>query len=61
MSNRELVINLVTKLPEDTPLHAIARQIRLTAGIKDDSSEAGATEGISAEEARQLLKEWAAR
>jgi hypothetical protein len=31
MSDRELVIDLVSKLPEDTPLAEIAREIELLA------------------------------
>ena len=34
MSNREIVIDLLSKLPEDTSLEEIAREIELLAGIK---------------------------
>ena len=58
MSNRELVINLVNKLPADTPLKDIVREIEFVAGIKQGVAEAKRREGISVEEARQLVKEW---
>ncbi len=34
MSNREIVIDLVGKLPADTPFEEIAREIELLAGIQ---------------------------
>jgi len=34
MSNREIVIDLLSKLPEDISLEDIAREIQLLAGIK---------------------------
>ena len=61
MSNRQLVIELVSKLPEDTPLEDIAREIELLAGIKVAREQAHRREGIPAEEARKLIDEWVAR
>jgi hypothetical protein len=34
MSNREIVIELLGKLPADTPFEEIAREIELLAGIQ---------------------------
>jgi hypothetical protein len=61
MSNRELVIDLVTRLPEDTPLEEIARQIDLLAGIKTARDQARRAEGIPAEDARKLVDTWASQ
>ncbi len=61
MSDREMVIELVRNLPEDTPLEQIARQIELVAGIKTAREQARRGEGIPAEEARRLVKTWASR
>jgi hypothetical protein len=58
MSNRELVIDLVKKLPEDTPLEEIVRQIEFVAGVNEALDQAKRGEGIPAEEARRLIKEW---
>ncbi len=55
MSNRELVIELVRKLPEDIPLEEIARRIELLAGIKTAREQARRGEGISAEATRNLV------
>jgi hypothetical protein len=61
MSNRELVIELVSKLPEDTPLDEIARQIELLGGIRTARAQARQSEGIPAEEARKLVDTWASQ
>jgi hypothetical protein len=58
MSNRELVIDLVNKLPANTPLEDIVREIEFVAGIKQGVSEAKRRKGISAEEARKLVPAW---
>jgi hypothetical protein len=60
MSDRETVIELVSKLPEDTPLEEIARQIALLAGIKIARQQARNGEGIPAEAARKLVEQWTA-
>jgi hypothetical protein len=61
MSNREIVIDLVTSLPEDTPLGDIAREIELIAGIQTAREQARRGEGIPAEEARKLIDSWASQ
>ena len=61
MSNREIVIDLVGKLPEDTPLEEIARQIELLAGLRTAREQARRGEGVPAEDARKLVDAWASR
>jgi hypothetical protein len=58
MSNRELVIDLINKLPEDTPLADIAREIEFVAGVNEAIAESDRGDGVLAEEARLLIKEW---
>ena len=58
MSNRELVIDLVGRLPHDTPLDEIARRIELLAGIQAAREQARRNEGTPAEDARQLVGAW---
>lgn len=58
MSNREMVIELVGRLPQDTPLDEIARQIELLAGIHAAREQARRNEGTPAEDARQLVDAW---
>ena len=61
MSSRETVIALVNKLPEDTPLVEIAREIELLAGIKNGREQARRGEGIPAEDARKLVDTWVSK
>jgi predicted transcriptional regulator len=59
MSNRELVIDLINKLPEDTPLTEIAREIEFVAGIREALAQADRGEGTPAEEVKRLVDAWA--
>ena len=61
MSSRELVINLVNKLPENASLSDIARKVELLAGIEKARWQARRGEGIPAEDARKLVDAWAAK
>ena len=61
MSDREMVLELVAGLPEDTPLREIAREIDLLAGIKTARDEALRGEGIPADDARKLVDTWASQ
>ena len=56
-----MVIELVTRLPEDTPLAEIAREIELLAGIQTAREQARRSEGIPAQDARQLVDEWVSK
>ena len=61
MSNREKAIELLSKLPENTPLAEIAREIELLAGINKAREQAHRREGIAAESARELVDSWVSR
>ncbi len=61
MSSREIVIELVNKLPEELPLGEIAREIELLAGIQTARKQARRSEGIPAEAARKLVDSWASK
>jgi hypothetical protein len=54
MSNRELVIDLFNKLPEDMPAEEIVRKLRIALGLPESL---GAAEGLSMEEVHQFLRE----
>lgn len=60
MSNREIVIGLLSRLPENTSLEEIAREIELLAGIRAGREQASRREGVLAEDARKLVAAWAA-
>jgi hypothetical protein len=59
VSNKELVIGLLDRLPADTPLQDIAREIEFLAGIRTAREQARRREGIAAEDARSLVEAWA--
>jgi hypothetical protein len=61
MSSRELVIDLVNKLPADVSLADIAREVELLAGIEKARWQARRGEGIPAEDARKLVDTWATK
>jgi hypothetical protein len=61
MSNRELVIDLINKLPEDTSLENIVREIEFVAGVKEAIAQSDRGEVVSVEEARRLLKVWTSK
>jgi len=61
MSSREIVIDLVNKLPEDASLAEIAREIELLAGIENARWQARRGEGIPAEAGWKLVDAWASK
>ena len=61
MSNRDIVIDLVKKLPEGAPLQDIAREIELITGIRAAREEAAQGKGVSPDQAKQLVDSWASR
>lgn len=54
-----MVIKLVAKLPEDSSLAEIAREVELLAGIQKAREQARRGDGVSAEEARKLVATFA--
>lgn len=58
MSNRELVIDLVNKLPADTPLAEIIEKLEFIAGVRVGREQAKRRQGVSIDEARRLIREW---
>jgi hypothetical protein len=61
VSNRETVIEFVSKLPEKMSLAEIAREVELLAGIQNAREQARRREGIPAEDARKLVDAWTSK
>jgi hypothetical protein len=61
MSNRELVIDLVSKLPEDASMEDILEEIRFVAGVKEAIAESDREEVVSIEEARRQIRLWTSK
>jgi hypothetical protein len=58
MSNREIAIDLIQKLPENASLHDIAREIECVAGVREGFEKLERGEGVLAEKVREMLPSW---
>ena len=61
MSNRQIVIDLVQKLPDNTSLHEIAREVEFVAGVREGFEQLERGEGATAEEVRAMIPSWTAK
>ena len=61
MSNRQIVEDLLERIPEDASLHDIAREIEFIAGVRQGLSELDRGEGIPIEEVERELPTWIIR
>ena len=58
MTNREIAIDLIQKLPEDTSLLDIAREIVFVASVRDGFEQIERGEGVPAEKVRERIPSW---
>jgi predicted transcriptional regulator len=58
MTNREIVIDLIQKLPETASLHEIAREIEFIAGVREGFEQLERGEGVAAEKVREMVPSW---
>jgi predicted transcriptional regulator len=58
MSNKELVADLVQRLPDDASLLDIAREIEFVAGVREGFAQLDRGEGIPLEEVEKQLPSW---
>ncbi len=58
MSNRQIAIDLLEKLPEDMSLTDMAREIEFVAGIREGFDQLERGEGIPIENVRELVSSW---
>ena len=58
MSNRQIAIDLLEKLPEDMSLTDMAREIEFVAGIREGFDQLERGEGILIENVRELMSSW---
>ena len=59
MSDKEMIIDVVSQFSHDASIEEISREIEFLAGIKVAQEQAHRGEGISIEEARERIKVWA--
>ena len=58
MSSKEIVKELLEKLPEEASLADIAQEIEFIAGIREGKAELDRGEGLSAGQLRERLRSW---
>jgi predicted transcriptional regulator len=61
MTNRKIAIDLIQKLPEDTSLLDIAREIEFVAGVREGFEQIERGEGVPAEKVRERILSWVVR
>ncbi len=58
MSSKEIVQDLLQRLPENASLHDIAREIEFVAGVREGLLELNRGERISIEDVQNELPSW---
>ena len=58
MSSKEIVIDLLQKLPEESSLMEIAQEIEFVAGIREGLAQLDRGESLTAEQLRERLRAW---
>ena len=61
MSTKEIVQDLLQKLPENVSLHEVAREIEFVAAVRQGLSEIERGERIAIEEVEKELPTWVIR
>jgi len=58
MSNKAIIIDLARRLPEQTPLHEIAREIEFISGVRGGFAQLDRGEGVPLGEVEKQLHTW---
>ena len=58
MSDKEMVADLVKRLPDDATLRDIAREIEFVAGVREGFAQLDRGEGTPLEEVAKQLPKW---
>jgi len=61
MNNREIAIDLIQRLPEDSSLDEIVKELEFLAGVQEGFAQLERGEGIPAEEVRRMIPSWTTR
>jgi predicted transcriptional regulator len=59
MSNKEIAIEVIRKLPDEASLSDIAQELELVAGIREGAAELDRGESLTAEELMKRIPQWA--
>lgn len=58
MSNKEVVSDLLTRLPDDVSLQQIAREVEFVAGVREGLAQLDRAEGMEIEKVEKLIESW---
>lgn len=58
MSNKELVVDLMQRLPDNSSLLEIAREIEFVAGVREGFAQLDRDEGVPLEDVERQLPSW---
>jgi hypothetical protein len=58
VSNKEIVMDLIGRLPEDATLLEIAKEIEFVAGVREGFAQLDRGEGVPLEEVEKQLRSW---
>lgn len=58
MSTKEIIANLLERLPEEVSLHEVAREIEFIAAVREGLESYDREGGVSVDEARARVSSW---
>jgi hypothetical protein len=58
MSNKEVVSDLLTRLPDDVSLQQIAREVEFVAGVREGLEQLDRGDGVEIEKVEKLIESW---
>ncbi len=58
MSNKEVVSDLLARLPDDVSLQRIAREIEFIAGVREGLDQLDRGEGVPIGEVEKMIESW---
>ncbi len=58
MSNKDVVSDLLTRLPDDVSLQQIAREVEFVAGVREGLTQLDRGEGLEIEKVEKLIESW---
>ncbi len=58
MSNKEVVTDLLSRLPHDVSLREIAREIEFIAGVREGLDQLDRGEGVPIDQVEKMIESW---
>lgn len=58
MSNKELVADLLSRMPPDVSLQQIAREIDFVAGVREGLQQLDRGDGVPIEQVERMIESW---